>query len=288
MGGFMDGIAARKAMMQHQKGDYKSAMATYTSLYEKGYVMCSYLLPYTVLLLREGGEENYLKVKEILKKAEKAPDVNDDHRQQIFTNYAVAQYKLGKLPEALHLLETAQRKNPCGVIYETLGYLYIEKAAQRLREEAEKPAPVPAEEAAEEVTEAVEEAAEDAAEAASELAQAPEAPEPTVQDEIDKALQYNLEALDYDDEDAVTLDNLGQLYYRVIGDKVKAKEYFDKAHEIKPGQIDTLYFLAQYDLAEGKRTDAVEKLKKTLEGRFSPLNFATRAGIEAQLKELGA
>lgn len=288
MGGFMDGLAARKALMQHQKGEYQSAMATYATLYDKGYVMCSYLLPYTVLLLREGGEENYLKVKEILKKAEKAPDVNDDHRQQIFTNYAVAQYKLGKLPEALHLLEVAHNKNHCGMIYETLGYLYIEKAAQHLREEAEKPAPAPEEEPEEEVTEAVEETAEDAAEVAPETAQPPEAPEPTVQDDIDKALQYNLEALDYDDEDAVTLDNLGQLYYRVIGDKEKAKEYFDKAHEIKPGQIDTLYFLAQYDLAEGKRADAIEKLQKTLDGRFSPLNFATKAGIEAQLKELGA
>ena len=275
--GMMDGFAARKAMMQHQKGDYKSAMEGYAALWQKGYVTCAYLLPYTVLLLREGGEENYLKVKEILKKAEKAPDVNDGHRQQIFTNYAVAQYKLGKLPEAVHLLEVAHNKSHCGMIYETLGYLYIEKAAQHLMEEAARPDPAEEEETGDEI---LEETAEEA--------QAPAEPAPTAQDDIEKALQYNLEALDYDDEDAVTLDNLGQLYYRVIGDKEKAKEYFDKAHEIKPGQIDTLYFLAQYDLEAGRRDDAVEKLKKTLDGRFSPLNYATKDTIEKQLKELGA
>ena len=275
--GMMDGFAARKAMMMHQKGDYQGAMAGYEALWQKGYVTCAYLLPYTVLLLRAGGEENYLKVKEILKKAEKAPDVNDEHRQQIFTNYAVAQYKLGKLPEALHLLEMAHNKNHCGTIYETLGYLYIEKAAQHQLEEIAAPiTPAPQPELTEDAEEGMEES------------QEPQESAPTVQDDIEKALQYNMEALDYDDEDAVTLDNLGQLYYRVIGDKEKAKAYFDKAHEIKPGQIDTLYFLAQYDLEAGRRSEAVEKLKKTLDGRFSPLNYATRSMIEAQLKELGA
>ena len=53
------------------------------------------------------------------------------------------------------------------------------------------------------------------------------------------------ESVDYDDEDPVCLDNLGQAYYRVTGEKDKAKEWFEKAHAEKDSQIDTLWFLAR-------------------------------------------
>ncbi|MFU0801186.1 MAG: hypothetical protein ACFWUE_11115 [Xylanivirga thermophila] len=43
--------------------------------------------------------------------------------------------------------------------------------------------------------------------------------------DLDKALEYNLQALDYDDEDPVILDNLAQTYY-FMGDIEKAKKYF--------------------------------------------------------------
>ena len=58
--------------------------------------------------------------------------------------------------------------------------------------------------------------------------------------------------------------------------------------EIKDSQIDTLYFLAQYDLEAGNKQAAAEKLQKALEGRFSPLNYAKREMIEKQLAELNA
>jgi len=102
----------------------------------------------------------------------------------------------------------------------------------------------------------------------------------------EKAIAFNQEALEYDDEDPITLDNLGQTYYRLIKDKEKAKEYFHKALEQKPGQIDTLYFLAQMDLEDGDKASAKEKLQKALEGRFSPLNYATKEIIEEQLATL--
>ena len=232
--GLMDGFKARKAMMMHQKGETDAAMAAYEEVYRNGYIQATYLLPYSVLLLRKGGEENYLKVKEVLKKAEKAPDMNEEKRQQLLMNYAVAQYKLGELDKGIHLLEESHRKSPCGLTYGALGFLYIEAG------------------------------------------------------DAEKALAYNLEALDYDDEDPVTLDNLAQTYYRLLGDKETAKKYFEKALEIKDSQIDTLYFLAQYDLEAGNKQAAAEKLQKALEGRFSPLNYAKREMIEKQLAELNA
>lgn len=232
--GFMDGFRVRKALMLHQKGDLEAAKAVYAQLYASGYITAAYILPYSVLLLREGGEENYRKVKEMLRKAEKASDMNAERRQQLLMNYAVAQYKLGELDKGIHLLEESHRKSPCGLTYGALGFLYIEAG------------------------------------------------------DAEKALAYNLEALDYDDEDPVTLDNLAQTYYRLLGDKETAKKYFERALEIKDSQIDTLYFLAQYDLEAGNKQAAAEKLQKALEGRFSPLNYAKREMIEKQLAELNA
>ena len=230
--GFLDGFKARKALMLHQKGHPEEALPEYEKLYESGFVSAAYMLPYAVLLLRKGGEENYLKVKEILKKAEKAPDMRPDRRQELLMDYAVAQYKLGEMEKALNLLEASHRKSPCGITYQALGFLYIEAGDK------------------------------------------------------EKALSYNLEALEYDDEDPVVLDNLGQTYYRLYGDKEKAREYFDKAHEIKDTQIDTLYFLSRYDLEAGNREAALEKLKTAAEGRFSPLNYATREMVDKEIAAL--
>lgn len=232
--GFMDGIKVRKALLKHQNGDLAGARDEYQKLYEGGYIAAAYLLPYTVLLLREGGEENFIKVKEILKKAEKAKDMNEERRQQLLMNYAVAQYKLGEMEKAIHLLEVSHKRGPCGMTYGALGFLYIEEG------------------------------------------------------DAEKALAYNLEALEYDDEDPVTLDNLAQTYYRLLGDKENAKKYFLKALEYKDSQIDTLYFLARYDAEEGNREAALEKLEKAGDGRFSPLNFATKEKIEAEIARLKA
>ena len=106
------------------------------------------------------------------------------------------------------------------------------------------------------------------------------------QGDAEKALAFNQNALEYDDEDPVVLDNLGQIYYRLLDDKEKALEYFKKAHEIKPSQIDTLWFLSRYDVDNGKKDEAIEKLETALEGRFSPLNFANKAMIQEEISRL--
>lgn len=104
--------------------------------------------------------------------------------------------------------------------------------------------------------------------------------------EAEKALSFNLEAYDYDDEDSIVLDNLGQTYYRLLNDKEKAKEYFEKAIAVKHNQIDTLYFLAQYDIEAGDNAAAKEKLELALKGNFSPLNYVTREQVEGIIRSL--
>ena len=230
----MDSLKIRAALAKHQKGEYDEAFAAYEELYAKGLVSASYMLPYSVLLLRKGGESNYLKTKEVLKKAEKAADMNQEKRQQLLMNYAVANYKLGEMDKAIRLLEASHQKSPCGLTYQALGFLYVEAG------------------------------------------------------DTEKALAYNQEALEYDDEDPICLDNMGQTYYRLVGDKEKALEYFTRAHEIKETQIDTLYFLAMYDLEKGDQQAAKKKLETALEGRFSPLNFATPEKIRELLDTVKA
>lgn len=104
--------------------------------------------------------------------------------------------------------------------------------------------------------------------------------------DFDEALAFNKEAVEYDDEDPVALDNLAQTYYRLGNDKAEARKWFEKALDHKEEAIDTNYFLALYDIEDGKIEDAREKLETARNGRFSPLNYATVEVIDAKLAEL--
>ena len=230
--GMFDSIKIRKALLAHRKGDIAGARAAYEALYAGGYLNAEYMISWTYILLREGGEANFKKVKEILAKAQKDPAISEQRRSDLLVNFAVADYKLGNLDKAIELLERVHQKNPRGETYGALGYLYIE------------------------------------------------------QGDADKALAFNEGALEYDDEDPVILDNLGQIYYRLLNDREKALEYFTKAHEIKPSQIDTLWFLSRYDLDAGKTDDALEKLDTASQGRFSPLNYLSKSQIEQEIARL--
>ncbi len=226
--GFFTSVKARKASMLINKGDNEGAMKLYEEAVSEGLKDMPSLLAYSVLLIRAG---RFQEARELLVKIQKYP-MNDDQRRQLMVNYASCAYKLGNIEKGIELLERMHQKGPSGMVYETLGYLYVEAG------------------------------------------------------DFEKAVSFNLEAYEYDDEDAITLDNLGQAYYRLGNDKERAKEYFEKALEVKPGQIDTLYFLAKYDAESGNKAAAKEKLEKALEGRFSPLNYATREKVEEALKAL--
>ena len=96
---------------------------------------------------------------------------------------------------------------------------------------------------------------------------------------------FNAEALDYDDEDAVVLDNIGQMYL-AMGEKDKALENFTKAHEIKPHQVDTLYYLAKIATEDGDKAKAKEYIETALKGNYSALCTTTREMAQELLKTL--
>ena len=100
-----------------------------------------------------------------------------------------------------------------------------------------------------------------------------------------EAKKFNDEALEYDDEDAVVLDNVGQ-YYQRTGDIPKAREYFEKALEIRPEQVDSMYYLARIKQAEGDIAGAKELIDKALTIHFSALATVTVDLLKSYRAEL--
>ena len=278
--GFMATIKAQQAMRAHGKGDLEQAKKLYEEAIDKGLMSARPMLGYAILLIREG---SYDKAMPLLIKAQKCPDLTPDQKSQLFVDYAACLMKKGELDKAIHLLEKQHNRAPIGLTYQTLGYMYVEKYS------GAKPV---AEAAPEKAAEALEMPEAPETEASAE--EAAEQPKAKTQEDIDREWQEGIdkmfafiqESVDYDDEDPVCLDNLGQAYYRVTGEKDKAKEWFEKAHAEKDSQIDTLWFLSRYDLEAGDKAAAIAKLEKALDGRFSPLNFCTKEMVREEVERL--
>lgn len=280
--GFMATIKAQQAMRAHGKGDLEQAKKLYEEAIDKGLMSARPMLGYAILLIREG---SYDKAMPLLIKAQKCPDLTPDQKSQLFVDYAACLMKKGELDKAIHLLEKQHNRAPIGLTYQTLGYMYVEKYS------GAKPVAEAAPEKAAEAPEMPENAdTEASAEAAEEQmkVKTQEDIDREWQEGIDKMFAFIQESVDYDDEDPVCLDNLGQAYYRVTGEKDKAKEWFEKAHAEKDSQIDTLWFLSRYDLEAGDKAAAIAKLEKALDGRFSPLNFCTKDMVREEVSRLKA
>lgn len=277
--GFMATIKAQQAMRAHGKGDLEQAKKLYEEAIDKGLMSARPMLGYAILLIREG---SYDKAMPLLIKVQKCPDLTPDQKSQLFVDYAACLMKKGELDKAIHLLEKQHNRAPIGLTYQTLGYMYVEKYSG-----AKPVAEAEPEKAAEALEMPDTEASTEAAE---------EQPKVKTQEDIDREWQEGIdkmfafiqESVDYDDEDPVCLDNLGQAYYRVTGEKDKAKEWFEKAHAEKDSQIDTLWFLSRYDLEAGDKAAAIAKLEKALDGRFSPLNFCTKEMVQEEVERLKA
>ena len=275
--GFMATIKAQQAMRAHGKGDLEQAKKLYEEAIDRGLMSARPMLGYAILLIREG---SYDKAMPLLIKAQKCPDLTPDQKSQLFVDYAACLMKKGELDKAIHLLEKQHNRAPIGLTYQTLGYMYVEKysGAKPVAEaEPEKAAEAPEMPDTEASTEAAEE---------QPKVKTQEDIDREWQEGIDKMFAFIQESVDYDDEDPVCLDNLGQAYYRVTGEKDKAKEWFEKAHAEKDSQIDTLWFLSRYDLEADDKAAAIAKLEKALDGRFSPLNFCTKDMVREEVERL--
>ncbi len=278
----MASIKAQKAYSLHSKGKTAEAKQLYEEAFDSGLDTPRYLLSYSVLLIRSG---DYERAREVLRKTEKAPGLTEEQKTQLFTNYAACMFRLGSIDKGISLLEKRHQHMPCGMIYQTLGYLYVEKFdPDKLPDFAAIDAQNQAK---------YEEAVQQAKQTATEdyepvLPSAPVPAKEAYEAHRERAEKFLADALEYDDEDSICLDNMGQWYYRVRRDKAGARDYFDRAIHFKENQIDTLYFLSRYDLEAGDTAKAKERLELALEGRFSPLNYVTKRTIEEELSKLNA
>lgn len=274
--GFIASLKGNLAMRAHNRGDLVKAKALYKEAVDKGLMECKPMLAYSLLLIREGSYEEAMA---LLLKTQKAPDLTPDRKSQLFVDYAACCAKTGQLDKGVKLLERQHQHTPIGLTYQTLGYLYVEQLAQGkpVADEStvvmvpgpyEYSDPVPGE--------------------GLSVAEKQAISDKQWAEKLEKAIKMIDASLEYDDEDPVCLDNKGQYYYRVLGDKAAAKEWFEKAHEEKPGQIDSLWFLSRYDLDNGDKAAALEKLEVAVDGRFSPLNFVSKADVEAEIARLKA
>ena len=100
-----------------------------------------------------------------------------------------------------------------------------------------------------------------------------------------EAQEFNQKAYEYDDEDAVVLDNLGQMHL-AMGNRAEAFDYFKRAHERKPTQVDTLYYLAKLYSEDGEKETAVKMLERALSQTYSALCTTTREQAQALLEEI--
>ena len=274
--GFIASLKGNLAMRAHNRGDLAKAKALYKEAVDKGLMECTPMLAYSLRLIREG---RYEEAMALLLKTQKAPDLTPDRKSQLFVDYAACCAKTGQLDKGVKLLERQHQHTPIGLTYQTLGYLYVEQLAQG------KPV---ADESTVVMVPGPHEYSDPVPGEGLTVAEKQAIIDKQWEEKLDKALKLIDASLEYDDEDPVCLDNKGQFYYRVMGDKAAAKEWFDKAHEEKSGQIDSLWFLSRYDLENGDKEAAIEKLETAIEGRFSPLNYVSKADIEAEIARLKA
>ena len=282
IGAYMKGSRAIKLQ---KKGQKEEAIRCYEEAFAGGLNDPRFLLPYALLIIRDG---QYQKAKDFLVEHQKAPGMTQAQRVELMVYYSVCCFRLGDVDKGVRTLEQQFRKTEVGLIYQTLGYLYVEQLDQARYPELDYAAILagqPAGEAAAEEEAPAETAEEQPAEEAAPAEKEP-SPEERWNEGRKKAEAFIRKSLEYDDEDPICLDNMGQFVYRVLGDKAAAREWFDKAIALKSSQIDTLWFLSRYDEEAGDREGALEKLEEAAQGRFSPLNYCTKEKVLEEIARL--
>lgn len=106
-----------------------------------------------------------------------------------------------------------------------------------------------------------------------------------LQGDLEKALKFNLEALEYNSTGGVILDNLGQTYY-LMGELEKAQEIFEKLLAQKPKFPEAYYDYALVLEKLGDKEKAVAMLKDAQQHKINYLSAVTKEHIETKLEQL--
>ncbi|MBU3113176.1 tetratricopeptide repeat protein [Clostridium lacusfryxellense] len=107
----------------------------------------------------------------------------------------------------------------------------------------------------------------------------------TLQGNLEKALEFNLEAYDYNDSSAFIQDNLGRNYY-LLGMYDKAQEIYEKTMAISPSFPEAYYNYSLVLAKKGMTDKALEFALKSLNYEFMNISIITKEDAEANIKEL--
>jgi len=107
------------------------------------------------------------------------------------------------------------------------------------------------------------------------------------QGDLEKALKVNLEAYEYNSEDKVIQDNLGQTYY-LLGDYDKAKEIYEKLIKNIPTFPEAYYNYGLLLEKLGDKEKAADMMKKASGLNFSALSTVSKEKIESELERINA
>ncbi len=104
-------------------------------------------------------------------------------------------------------------------------------------------------------------------------------------DKLDRALEVNEEAWNYDEKSPVIQDNLGLCHIKRL-EWTKAEQIYKKLLEQEPGFPDAWYNAALVAIHSNDNKKAASLLETALEKKFSYLSTLKREQVEDKLREL--
>ncbi len=186
------------------------------------------------------------RARELMKEISARGGLSEDTHFELRMNYSICLWRLGILDKAIDTAVYAGKHAKNGSYYSSLGTFLVEQAGKT--------------------------------------------------GEFEAARQLLDEAMDYDDEDAATLDNYGE-YYRLLSEReadaekaaeyrAQSKDFYERAHKQKPGQITTLYALAKFEQEDGNLERARELTDKAIlhsSSKVCPISLEQLQQLRAEL-----
>lgn len=106
-----------------------------------------------------------------------------------------------------------------------------------------------------------------------------------LQGDLEKALEFNKEAHEYNDSSTIILDNLGYTYYK-MGDFKNSEEIYEKLLSLNPSFPEAYYNYSRLQKDMGNHEKALEMAQKAKGYRLSYLSNLTEEELDSYIKEL--
>ena len=236
----------RSHKYEESEAKLSEAMKLYEEAYSLGFRKANALDGYAILLMRRG---NFERAREIMLECSKDKSMSPDDRFTLRIDFAICQWKMGKLDKAIETLNNAAQYKKNGTLYTTLGMLLVEQARKT-----------------------------DSFDSALQLNQ-----EAYEYDDEDAGVLDNMGQLELlmadkargDGDDGQAGEHRG-----------KAMEYFQKAYELKPDQISSTYYLARMYHENGMDDKASQLIDEILKIPFYAIMQVGKDEVIALQKEL--